>query len=80
MKDPVEYQGALGHVIRERREKLGYSSQKLARIIGADVDFITAVEEGSRDLGLSEMLILARALGIPLSTLLAVAESVLPDV
>lgn len=74
MKDPVEYQGALGQVIAAGREKLGYSQGKLARLIGLGTDYVASVEEGKRDLELSEMIIIARVLRMPLSTLLALAE------
>ena len=75
MKDHMEYQQALGQVIRDRRVKRGFSPEKLARIIGAEVSYIAAVESGEGDMGLSEMILMARALGIPLSTLLALAEA-----
>jgi len=77
MKDPVEYQKALGQAITDRRERLGYTREKLARIIGVDGDYVAFVEDGRNDLELSEMLVMARALEIPLSTLLALAESAL---
>jgi len=77
MKDLVEYQKALGQAITDRREKLGYTREKLARIIGVDGDYIAFVEDGKNDLELSEMLVIARALQIPLSPLLALAESAL---
>lgn len=77
MKDLAEYQGALGKAIMDRREKLGYSRKKLARIIGVDEDYVAFVEDGKNDLELSEMIVISRALRIPLSTLLALAESAL---
>ncbi len=79
MKDPAEYQGALGQAIAARREKLGYTQEKLARLIGVDTDYVAFVEDGKNDLELSEMIVLARALRIPLSTLFALAECALPD-
>jgi len=78
MKDQTEYQEAMGRVIAARREKLGYTREKLARIMGVDTDYVAFVEDGKNDLELSEMLVIARALRIPLSTLLALAESALP--
>lgn len=80
MKDPEEYQGALGQAITARREKLGYTREKLARIIGVDTDYVAFVEDGKNDLELSEMIVIARALRISLSTLLALAECALPEV
>jgi transcriptional regulator with XRE-family HTH domain len=75
MKDLIEYQAALGQAIAARREKLGYSREKFARIIGVDTDYVAFVEDGKNDLELSEMIVIARALRMPLSTLLALAES-----
>lgn len=77
MKDPAEYQGALGQAITTRREKLGYSQEKLARLIGVDTDYVAFVEDGKNDLDLSEMIVIARALRISLSTLLVLAECTL---
>jgi len=79
MKDPMEYQVALGQMITARRERLGYSREKFARIMGVDTDYVVFVEDGKNDLGLSEMIVIARALRIPLSTLFALAESALPE-
>lgn len=75
MKDQTEYQEALGRAIAARREKLGYSQDKLARIMGVDFDYVAFVEDGKNDLELSELIIISRALQMPLSTLLALAEA-----
>lgn len=74
MNDPMEFHGALGQAIVARREKIGYSQDKLGRLIGLGTDYVASVEEGKRDLELSEMVIIARVLRMPLSTLLALAE------
>ena len=79
MNDPIGYQEALGQAISARREKLGYTREKLARLIGMTADHVALVEDGSKDLELSEMILIARALRIPLSTLLALAESTVRD-
>lgn len=75
MKDQTEYQEALGRAIAARREKLGYSQDKLARIMGVDFDYVAFVEDGKNDLELSELIVISRALQMPLSTLLALAEA-----
>lgn len=75
MRDQTEYQEALGQAIAARREKLGYSQDKLARIMGVDFDYIAFVEDGKNDLELSELIVISRALQMPLSTLLALAEA-----
>jgi transcriptional regulator with XRE-family HTH domain len=79
MKDPVKYQKALGQAIMERRERLGFSQEKLARLLGVDIDYVAFVEDGKNDLELSEMMCIAGVLSIPLSTLLALAESVVTE-
>lgn len=79
MKDQAEYQKALGQVIAARREKLGYSRDKLARIMGVDTDYVAFVEDGKNDLELSEMIVISRALRISLSTLLTLAECAVKD-
>ncbi|MCE5322397.1 helix-turn-helix transcriptional regulator [bacterium] len=76
MKDQAEYQRLLGQVITTRREKLGYSREKFARILGKGTDYITSVEDGNYSyLNLSDMILIATALQLPLSTLLALVES-----
>ena len=76
MKDQAEYQKALGQVITARQEKLGYSREKFARILGKGTDYITSVEDGNYNhINLSDMMTIARALQLPLSTLFALAES-----
>lgn len=77
MKDPVKYQKALGQAIMERRERLGFSQEKLARLLGVDIDYVAFVEDGKNNLELSEMMCIAGVLTIPLSTLLALAESIM---
>lgn len=78
MKETAAYQEALGQVIITRREELGYSREELGRIIGVDEDFVAFVEDGKNDLELSEMMVIARALQMPLSSLLVLTESALP--
>lgn len=78
MKETAAYQEALGQVIMARREELGYSREELGRIIGVDEDFVAFVEDGKNDLELSEMMVIAKALQMPLSSLLVLAESALP--
>ena len=75
MNDHREYQKALGQVITRRRERLNYTRDKLARLIGMTANYVTLVEDGRRNLELSEMILISRALQLPLSTLLALVES-----
>ncbi|MHB9039016.1 MAG: helix-turn-helix domain-containing protein [Armatimonadota bacterium] len=74
MIKPRDYQEALGQVIRERRESMEMSCEKLGRIVGRDADYITSVEDGKAKLGLHELLLIGRVLGIRLSALFAIVE------
>lgn len=74
MKDPAKYQIALGQVISDRRTKLGFSREKLARITGIGIDDIVSIEAGSKDPTLSELIIISAVLGIPLSALITLTE------
>ena len=79
MKDPLKYQEALGQAVMKRREKMGLTREKVARLIGVSLEYIICVEEGREELDLSKMMCLAIVLDLPLSTLLALAECVLMD-
>ncbi|MCE5314024.1 MAG: helix-turn-helix transcriptional regulator [Armatimonadota bacterium] len=79
MSKALVFRVNFGKAVMARRKKLGYSRDKLARLMGTDSDYVTYVEEGKDDLHLSEMIIVARALQIPLYILLALAESALFD-
>ena len=70
MKDLAKYRMALGQVISDRRTKLGFSREKLARITAISIDDIVSIEAGSKDPTLSEMIIISAVLGIPLSALI----------
>ena len=74
MKNPQKYRKSLGQAIVERREKLAFSRDKLARIIGVTVDYMASIEQGGEDLRLSELLCISTVLNMPASTLLALAE------
>ena len=75
MMKPRDYQEALGQAIRERREHLEMSREKLGRIVGRDTDYITSVENGDyAELGLHEMLLISRFLNVRLSALFAIVE------
>ncbi|MHB9038538.1 MAG: helix-turn-helix domain-containing protein [Armatimonadota bacterium] len=74
MIKPRDYEEALGQAIRERREHLEMSREKLGRIVGKDTDYIISVEDGDAKLVLHELLLIARVLGIRLSVLFAIVE------
>ena len=74
MKDLAKYRMALGQVISDRRTKLGFSREKLARITAISIDDVVSIEVGSKDPTLSEMIIISAVLGIPLSALITLTE------
>jgi len=55
---------AFGIVLKERREALKMSQEKLAFKAGLDRTFISMLERGKRQPSLTSILILAEALGI----------------
>ena len=69
-----DYQEALGQAIRERRENLEMSREKLGRIIGRDTDYIIYVEEGKAELDLHQLIVISRFLHMRLSALFAIVE------
>jgi transcriptional regulator with XRE-family HTH domain len=70
-----ELQKSLGHVIRTRRSQRGYSQESFADEIGLHRTYIGSIERGERNVSLQNLLRIAQALGIPLSILIAEAES-----
>lgn len=73
--DSKQLQNSLGSVIRARRTKLGYSQESFADQVGLHRMYMGSVERGERNISLKNMLAIAQALGIPLSTLIALAEA-----
>ena len=74
MKDLAKYKIALGQVISDRRTKLAFSREKLARITAISIDDIVSIEAGSKDPTISELIIISAVLGIPLSALITLTE------
>lgn len=72
-KDP---QVALGRAIRLRREELGLSQEDLALELGYDQGWISHIENGRTNPAYGTVDRLARALALPLSRLVILAESV----
>lgn len=60
-----------GTCVRAERERLGISQEELADRSGLHRTYIGGVERGERNLGLLNVLRLARALGLPPAALLA---------
>lgn len=57
----------LGAFLRSRRKKLGYTQEKLARLCGTGVRFISDLENGKETVQLGKALMVASSLGIDLS-------------
>ena len=64
----------LGHVIRDSRHALGYSQEGFAHIVGLHRTYVGAVERGERNVSLTNLARIAKALSTPLSSLLRAAE------
>lgn len=67
--------GALGNTIRAERYRRGYRSQEgFAYAAGLHPNYMGAVERGERNVSLQNLLLIAGALEMPLSRLIAEAE------
>lgn len=59
-----------GARVREERERLGISQEELADRAGLHRTYLGGVERGERNLGLLNLIRIAKALAVPASTLL----------
>ncbi len=59
-----------GARVRAERERLGISQEELAHRAGLHRTYLGGVERGERNLGLVNVLLIARALGLPPAGLL----------
>ena len=59
----------LGQAVRQRRESLGLSQEKLAEICGFDRTYISMIERGKRNPSFLNLLKLAAGLSTSVSTL-----------
>ena len=62
---------AVGTRIRLLRSAQGYSQEAFARACGLDRTYIGGIERGERNLGLINLVRIAKALGVPPAELLA---------
>jgi transcriptional regulator with XRE-family HTH domain len=62
---------ALGRRVRELRAKKEWSQEEFADITGVHRTWMGAVERGERNLSFHNLVLISKALGISLSTLLA---------
>jgi len=65
-----EAQAQLGERVRRLREQRGWSQEGFAHEVGLGRSFAGAIERGEKDVRLSTLTKLARALGVSLSQLL----------
>jgi transcriptional regulator with XRE-family HTH domain len=77
--DAKQMQRSLGRIIQARRSKLGYSQESFADYIGVHRTYVGSVERGERNITLKNLLVIAKGLKMPLSTMIAVAEAELID-
>lgn len=74
--DPLEQRSAearlrLGRHVHALRGRVGWSVHYLAARVGMSADALVAVEQGAADVGLSELVRLAKAFDEPISSLVA---------
>ena len=69
---------AFGRAVREQRDQVGISQEELAHRSGMHRTYIGGIERGERNLSYTNLLRLARALGVRPSELLARAEALDP--
>lgn len=75
--NPLEMQVTLGQVVRAKRSKLGYSQEAFADKVGLHRTYIGSFERGERNLSLQNLVRIANALDLSLSSLLTEAEAAL---
>ncbi|MEW6493158.1 MAG: helix-turn-helix transcriptional regulator [Cyanobacteriota bacterium] len=75
--NPLEMQITLGQVVRAKRSELGYSQEAFADKVGLHRTYIGSFERGERNLSLQNLVRIANALDLSLSSLLAEAEAAL---
>ncbi|CAA0079541.1 Transcriptional regulator ClgR [BD1-7 clade bacterium] len=69
-----EYITNIGIVIREMRAAKGLTQVELAEAAGLSRTYLTMVENGSRNAHIKNLVLIATALGVPVSELFKKAE------
>ena len=69
MTDPENIRTLLGRRVRRLRETKGLSQERFAALCGLDRTYVSGIERGRRNVGLENLEVLARALGVSLSAL-----------
>jgi transcriptional regulator with XRE-family HTH domain len=70
----MDVRKSVGQNIRGFRHKLGYTLEKLAILSGLNINYISSVERGERNIGILNVVKIAKALKIP-PHLLLIPES-----
>lgn len=74
MKRPKEringLQSAFGKIVRERRNALGISQEKLTELAALHFTYVSSVERGERNLSISNIAKIANALGCSMKDLM----------
>lgn len=73
----LAYEAAVATVVAARTEA-GISQRELAQRLGKPRSFVSKIESRERRLDMVEFIVLARAIGLSPSALIAVIESSLP--
>jgi transcriptional regulator with XRE-family HTH domain len=75
MDEVRQLQVSLGQVIRDRRKRMGHSQESFADAAGVHKNYMGSVERGERNVSLRNLKLIAKALGLPLTMLIALAEA-----
>jgi transcriptional regulator with XRE-family HTH domain len=67
----TDWRFQFGHNVRTYRLALGLSQEALAELAGLHRTYIGSIERGERNVGLDNIHVLARALGVDVSKLFA---------
>ena len=75
-----ELPDVFGEVLRKHRKRKGWSQMKLATEAGLHLNALSNLERGKRNPSLHTVFVLARALGVPPSKLVAAVEKIDPKI
>jgi transcriptional regulator with XRE-family HTH domain len=67
---PQPFLRAIGALVRQERERRGWSQETLAAEAGVDRSYMSGVERGVRNLSVLKLDAIARAVGVPARDLL----------
>lgn len=59
-----------GSRVREKRKELGYSQEAFADHCGLDRTYVSGIERGNRNIGLRNVQVVCKALGVKVSELM----------